>query len=47
MAELHTFLQGADNYLGVFYPNGYLREAPCWLFTVSPRSRQKGCMGAN
>jgi hypothetical protein len=24
MTELHTFFQGADNYLGVFYPNGYL-----------------------
>ena len=24
MTELHTFFQGANNYLGVFYPNGYL-----------------------
>jgi hypothetical protein len=24
MTELHSFFQGADHYLGVFYPNGYL-----------------------
>jgi hypothetical protein len=24
MTELHCFFQGADNYLGMFYPNGYL-----------------------
>jgi hypothetical protein len=24
MTELHNFFQGADNYLGVFYPNGYI-----------------------
>ena len=24
MTEFHSFFHGADNYLGVFYPNGYL-----------------------